>query len=124
MSALSANPGDGADWETFQARPALYAEPSRIAACFGGQFAPDLCARLQTAPRLERRLSDRLRAHYALAAVVAPGAVDEADRTIALAPAAQLVELARHCRRDPRAASRGHSRGAGNRACSLCAGES
>jgi hypothetical protein len=98
--AVSSSPGSGIDatgWNSFLAQPALYADPSRLALCFDGQLAADLCARLQTVSRLEPRLSDRLRSHYGLAEGVAVETMDETDRAIAMTPAAQLVDLARHC---------------------------
>lgn len=97
MSISPATSVEGADWDTFLRRTALYIDASRLAVCFGGQLGHDLCARLKTSTRLEQRLTDRVTSHYALALGATPEVASEADRAVALASASELIDLARHC---------------------------
>lgn len=89
--------GTADPWHEFAAQPSRYVDAARLPACFGGQFASDVCVRLQTCARLQDRVSDLIRAHYGLAPWVAPEACDQPDRAIALASAEQLAALARRC---------------------------
>src|SRR5262249_27412053 len=76
-------------------QPARYIEPSRLAVCFDGMLGPELCTRLKASLRLEERLSGLVHSRYALARGIAPEAVNDTDRSIALAPPEQLAELVR-----------------------------
>ncbi|WOH65177.1 hypothetical protein [Bradyrhizobium sp. BWA-3-5] len=95
MSTASQSTGADAGWDAFVAQPALYVEPSRLAACFDGMVDPELCARLQTSRRLEERLSDLIHSRYGLARTIAAEDVSDIDRLIALASSEQLAELVR-----------------------------
>jgi YOP proteins translocation protein K (YscK) len=75
-------------------RPAAYIDGSRLAACFEQAFGADLCDRLKASTRLQARLSALVCAQYSLAQRVPPEACSDLDRTIALFPAARLVDLA------------------------------
>lgn len=48
---------DEGRWRTFLRLPCIHAHPARLAACFGGAIAPDLCAALQAEPRFAVRLT-------------------------------------------------------------------
>jgi hypothetical protein len=85
----------GMTWIVFVTQPALYIDASRLAECLDPQAGLDLCVRLKATARLEKRLSDRVRSHYGLAARIASEAVGDIDRAIALATAEQLTDLAR-----------------------------
>jgi len=84
-----------AGWDAFVAQPALYIEPSRLAVCFDGMVDAELCARLQTSPRIEERLSGLVHSRYALSRTVADEDMSDTDRSIALASSEQLAGLAR-----------------------------
>jgi hypothetical protein len=83
------------DWETFMRQPAAYIDAARLAICLDNEFSAELCGRLQGAGRLRDRLSALIKTHYALAAPVEEDAVDELDRTIALAPCERLADVVR-----------------------------
>ena len=89
--STKADPG----WDAFVTQPALYIEPSRLAACFDGMVGPDLCARLRTSLRLEERLSGLVHSRYGLARAIAVEDVSDTDRLIALATPEQLSEVVR-----------------------------
>jgi hypothetical protein len=74
--------------------PAAYIDATRLASCFVDEFSAAVCQRLTTSMRLRSRLSAIIHAHYVLGAWVAPEALSEIDRTIALSPTAQLSILA------------------------------
>ena len=95
MITASQSTGADAGWDAFVTRPALYIEPSRLAVCFDGMVDAELCGRLMSTPRLEERLSDLVHSHYGLARTIAAEHVSDTDRSIALAPPEQLVELVR-----------------------------
>jgi hypothetical protein len=86
-----ADPG----WDAFVTQPALYIEPSRLAACFDGMVGPELCARLKTSLRLQPRLSGLVHSRYGLARAIAVADVSDTDRLIALASSEQLAEVVR-----------------------------
>jgi hypothetical protein len=81
------------DWATLMRQPATYVDLARLDACFGNQVGAVLCKRLRGASRLQERLSAAIIGHYALAAPVAPEALSEADRAIALRGAEELADL-------------------------------
>lgn len=83
------------DWSTFMRRPAAFIEAARLAACFSNELRPELCARLREASRLQDRLSTLITKHYALPVPVAPEAVSEIDRKVALLPTPRLADLIR-----------------------------
>lgn len=76
-------------------RPAAYIDASRLAVCFDHQFSAELCGRLKGADRLQDKLSTLINSRYALAAPVAPDAVDDVDRDIALSPVQRLADVMR-----------------------------
>jgi hypothetical protein len=79
----------------FVTQPALYIEPSRLAVCFDGMVAPELCARLKASHRLEGRLSGLVHSRYGLAPAIAVEEVSDTDRSIALASSELLAEIVR-----------------------------
>jgi hypothetical protein len=82
-------------WDTFVASPSVYADRTRLAACFGGRLGADLCGRFMTSPRLQDRLCAMLRKRYALAPLIDGEALSAADRAIALATPARLTDIIR-----------------------------
>jgi hypothetical protein len=86
----------GVEWRAFMQKPALYAAAGRLTPCFGGSIGEKGCARMLAAGRLEGRLSRLLLEHYQLsdAAPDTGPRMDETDRTIALANADRLGEIA------------------------------
>lgn len=76
-------------------RPAAYIDASRLAVCFDHQLSAELCGRLKGADRLQDKLSTLINSRYALAAPVAPDAVDDLDRDIALSPVQRLADVMR-----------------------------
>ena len=95
MSTARESTGTDAGWDAFVTQPALYIEPSRLAACFDGMVGPELCTRLKSSLRLEERLSDLVHSRYGLAHAIAAEDVSDIDRSIALRPSEQLAEIAR-----------------------------
>ena len=95
MSTANESIGAGPGWDAFVTQPALYIEPSRLAVCFDGMVAPELCARLKTSLRLEQRLSGLVHSRYGLARAIAVEDVSDTDRLIALASPEQLAEVVR-----------------------------
>ena len=95
MSSARESTGTDAGWDAFVTQPSLYIEPSRLAACFDGMVGPELCTRLKSSLRLEERLSDLVHSRYGLAHAVAAEDVSDIDRSIALRPSEQLVEIVR-----------------------------
>lgn len=91
MSAAAPASADGVKWEAFIERPAEYADPRRLAGCFGGTISLTACAELLATERLRGRLSRLLAAHYGLAP---SGPVNDEDRAIALASAGRLADIA------------------------------
>ena len=94
MSTASESTGADAGWDAFVTQPARYIEPSRLAVCFDGMLGAELCARLKASPRLEERLSGLVHSRYGLRDITA-AAVNDTDRSIALASPEQLAELVR-----------------------------
>lgn len=95
MSTASESTGADPGWDAFVTQPALYIEPSRLAACFDGMVGPELCARLKTSLRLQQRLSGLVHSRYGLARAIAAADVSDTDRLIALASSEQLAEVVR-----------------------------
>jgi len=95
VSTARESTGTDAGWDAFVTQPALYIEPSRLAACFDGMVGPELCTRLKSSLRLEERLSDLVHSRYGLAHAIAAEDVSDIDRSIALRPSEQLAEIAR-----------------------------
>ena len=89
-------PGPETEWQAFIDRPAAYADPRRLAACFDGAVSQPGCARLLQAKRLQPRLSKILIDHYRLSAGPAPDDNDDdnADRAVALSAVEDLDEIA------------------------------
>ena len=83
------------DWSTFMRRPAAFIDGARLATCFDSGLRLELCARLREASRLQDRLSTLIIKHYALPAPIAPEAVNEIDRKVALLPTQRLADLIR-----------------------------
>lgn len=81
------------EWQRFVDRPASYADPSRLAACFSGAVSDDGCKTLLATKRLQDRLSDLLVARLGLAGRVEDD-LDEVDRRLALASGGDLSEIA------------------------------
>lgn len=81
-------------WQDFVARPADYAVPDRLAACFDGALGDQTCDRLLATPRLRERLSDLLIERHGLGREVDQDALDPQDRAIALLPSDGLERLA------------------------------
>ena len=81
------------DWATLMRQPAAYVDLARLDACFNNKVGMALCGRLRGAGRLQERLSATITEHYALPAPVAPEALSEADRAIALLGAEELADL-------------------------------
>jgi hypothetical protein len=92
---IPASESTGAGWDAFVTQPVLYIEPSRLAVCFDGMVDSELCTRLRSSRRLEKRLSDLVHSRYGLARAIAAEDVSDTDRLIALASSEQLAELAR-----------------------------
>jgi hypothetical protein len=80
------------DWDAFVENPAVHADASQLAACFGGAIAVQGCQFMLETPRLARRLSALLSSHFGLAPL-GDDVADE-DRRIALAPRREIEALA------------------------------
>jgi hypothetical protein len=81
-------------WHDFMEQPVGYIHPERLAKCFHGRVAPDLCAKLSGSGRLRRRLAEMIRLYYLLPpadAVHESG--DERDLIIAMAPPEALQAI-------------------------------
>lgn len=95
MSTASTTAAAEMDWATLMHRPAVYADPARLAACFGGTVTTPLCARLAASQRLQERLSAMIAAFYRLEPAVALEATPPVDRKVALLMPEASRELAR-----------------------------
>jgi hypothetical protein len=80
------------DWNAFVENPAVHADASQLAACFGGAIAVQGCQFMLETPRLARRLSALLSSHFGLAPL-GDDVADE-DRRIALAPKREIEAMA------------------------------
>lgn len=83
------------DWATLMNRPASYADPARLAACFGGTVTTAVCARLVASGRLQERLSALMVTFYRLEAPVDLQATAAVDRKVALLMPEASRELTR-----------------------------
>ncbi len=81
-------------WQTFMASPADYAEPARLAECFGGGIGEAACEHMLGQDRLRSRLSLLLLKHYQLEITDSDEGPGNVDRAIALASAGELEEIA------------------------------
>jgi hypothetical protein len=84
------------DWATLMNRPAVYIDPTRLAACFGERISVSLCERLRGESRLQDRLSAIIGDFYALTAAVGPEAVGQLDQNVALLPVGRIGDVVRH----------------------------
>jgi hypothetical protein len=74
-------------WHDFMEQPGSYIHPERLARCFRGLVAAELCAKLASSERLRSRLAEMIRLYYMLPpAVQADEGADEQDLIIAMAP--------------------------------------
>ena len=80
------------DWDAFVENPAVHADASQLAACFGGAIAVHGCQLMLETPRLARRLSALLSSHFGLAPL-GDDVADE-DRRIALVPKREIETVA------------------------------
>lgn len=87
-------PADAAEWRSFAENPAGYADSRRLAACFGNAIGDAACERMLRSGRLQERLSKLLAEHHRLSGSLDGAEGDGIDRTIALAPAEDLDEIA------------------------------
>jgi hypothetical protein len=94
MQHASTEPADPVEWRSFMENPAGYAEPRRLAACFDDAISEAACERLLRTERLQMRLSQLLIEHHRLSGSAAFAQGDAIDRTIALASAEYLDEIA------------------------------
>ena len=83
------------DWATLMNRPAVYIDPTRLAACFGERISVSLCERLRGESRLQDRLSAIIGDFYALTAAVGPEAVGQLDQNVALLQVGRIADLVR-----------------------------
>lgn len=84
---------DKGEWQSFMNDPAVYADPHRLAACFGDIVSERTCARMLGTERLQARLSTLLEEYYRLSGL--EQAIEKGiDRIIALATATDLGEIA------------------------------
>ncbi len=81
-----------AAWHSFLEQPADYADPERLASCFGGTISAAACAKMLATERLRPRLSKLLCDHYQLA--YPADRLPSADEAIALSPAERFNEIA------------------------------
>jgi hypothetical protein len=93
LSETSASPSQ--PWEEFASNPAATIAAGRLVPCFDGALSSEACGRLTASPRLRARVNDLIQATYRLAPAGLAEACSETDRTIALAPASRLAEIAR-----------------------------
>jgi hypothetical protein len=87
-------PADAAEWRSFVENPSRYADPRRLAACFGDAIGDAACERMLRSERLQTRLSKLLVEHHRLSGSMPVAEGDDIDRTIALMPAEDLDEIA------------------------------
>jgi hypothetical protein len=83
------------DWPTLMNKPAFYIDPARLAVCFDERISLSLCERLRATSRLQDRLSQIITDFYALAAPLAPEALGQVDRQVALLPTGRIGDLVR-----------------------------